>query len=116
VGREDSPARWHSAERNAVPANESSAAIAGDFHSNAYVGQTYHETGVYFAGHGFPHTIYSQRNFNSGGRVSEESMQDARPGVVKLFHDVCSGSVYQRHRGERVRVGRFAFYIDRTTR
>jgi putative CocE/NonD family hydrolase len=32
-------------------------------------------------------SIYLQRNFNSGGTVSAESMQDARPVVVNLFHD-----------------------------
>ncbi len=32
-------------------------------------------------------TIYSQRNFNGGGVVSEESMKDARTVTVELFHD-----------------------------
>lgn len=32
-------------------------------------------------------SIYSQKNYNSGGVVSEESMKDARPVTVKLFHD-----------------------------
>jgi putative CocE/NonD family hydrolase len=32
-------------------------------------------------------SIYSQKNYNSGGIVSEESMKDARPVTVKLFHD-----------------------------
>ena len=32
-------------------------------------------------------SIYFQRNYNSGGVVAEESMQDARPVSVKLFHD-----------------------------
>jgi hypothetical protein len=32
-------------------------------------------------------SIYSQKNYNSGGVVSEESMQDARIVTVKLFHD-----------------------------
>jgi putative CocE/NonD family hydrolase len=33
------------------------------------------------------HSIHSQKNYNSGGIVSEESMKDARPVTVKLFHD-----------------------------
>ena len=32
-------------------------------------------------------SIYSQKNYNSGGVVSEESMKDARPVTVTLFHD-----------------------------
>lgn len=32
-------------------------------------------------------SIYSQKNYNSGGVVSEESIQDARTVTVKLFHD-----------------------------
>jgi putative CocE/NonD family hydrolase len=32
-------------------------------------------------------SIYSEKNFNSGGTVSEESMKDARPVKVSLFHD-----------------------------
>lgn len=32
-------------------------------------------------------SIYSQRNFNSGKTVSEESMKDARPVTVSLYHD-----------------------------
>ena len=32
-------------------------------------------------------SIYSQKNFNSGGVVSEESMSDARPVTVRLFHN-----------------------------
>ena len=32
-------------------------------------------------------SIFSQKNYNSGGVVSEESMQDARTVTVKLFHD-----------------------------
>ena len=31
-------------------------------------------------------SIYSQKNFNSGGVVSKESMSDARPVTVRLFH------------------------------
>jgi uncharacterized protein len=31
--------------------------------------------------------IYSQKNYNSGGVVIDESMQDARPVTVKLYHD-----------------------------
>lgn len=33
------------------------------------------------------HSIYSQKNYNSGGVVSEESMRDARPVKVRLYHD-----------------------------
>jgi len=32
-------------------------------------------------------SIYHQRNYNSGGVISEESMDDARTVTVKLFHD-----------------------------
>lgn len=32
-------------------------------------------------------SIYSEKNYNSGGVVAEESMRDARPVTVKLFHD-----------------------------
>jgi uncharacterized protein len=38
-------------------------------------------------------TIYSQRNFNAGGPVSAESIQDARVVTVKLFHDPLRPSV-----------------------
>jgi hypothetical protein len=33
------------------------------------------------------HSIYSQKNYNSGGDVSSETMRDARPVTVKLYHD-----------------------------
>jgi uncharacterized protein len=32
-------------------------------------------------------SIYVQKNYNSGGVVSDESMRDARPVTVRLFHD-----------------------------
>jgi putative CocE/NonD family hydrolase len=32
-------------------------------------------------------SIYSQKNYNSGGDVSRESMKDARPVTVSLWHD-----------------------------
>ena len=32
-------------------------------------------------------SIYSEKNYNSGGVVAEESMQDARPVTVRLYHD-----------------------------
>ena len=32
-------------------------------------------------------SMYWQKNYNSGGTVSEESMADARAVTVKLFHD-----------------------------
>ena len=32
-------------------------------------------------------SIYSEKNYNSGGVVSEESMRDAREVTVRLFHD-----------------------------
>lgn len=32
-------------------------------------------------------SIYSQKNYNSGKSVSDESMQDARPVTVRLYHD-----------------------------
>jgi putative CocE/NonD family hydrolase len=32
-------------------------------------------------------SMYSQRNFNSGGDVSSETMRDARAVTVKLYHD-----------------------------
>lgn len=32
-------------------------------------------------------SIYNERNYNAGGVVAEESMADARPATVRLFHD-----------------------------
>jgi hypothetical protein len=32
-------------------------------------------------------SIYHEKNYNSGGVVTEESIEDARPVTVKLFHD-----------------------------
>jgi hypothetical protein len=32
-------------------------------------------------------SIYSQKNYNTGGVVAEESVRDARTVTVKLFHD-----------------------------
>ena len=32
-------------------------------------------------------SIYSEKNYNSGGVVAEESMKDARPVTVRLYHD-----------------------------
>lgn len=32
-------------------------------------------------------SMYSQKNYNSGGDVSSETMRDARPVTVKLYHD-----------------------------
>ena len=32
-------------------------------------------------------SIHSQKNYNSGGAVASESMRDARPVTVRLFHD-----------------------------
>ena len=32
-------------------------------------------------------SIYSQKNYNSGGEVSRESMKDAAPVTVRLLHD-----------------------------
>ena len=32
-------------------------------------------------------SMYSQKNYNSGGDVSAESMRDARTVTVKLYHD-----------------------------
>jgi predicted acyl esterase len=33
------------------------------------------------------HSIYSQKNYNTGGDVSKESIADARPVTVTLYHD-----------------------------
>lgn len=38
-------------------------------------------------------SIYAQKNYNSGGVISEESMKDARTVTVKLFHDEAHPSV-----------------------
>lgn len=38
-------------------------------------------------------SIYMQRNYNSGGVVAEESISDARPVTVRLFHDEAHPSV-----------------------
>jgi uncharacterized protein len=32
-------------------------------------------------------SIQNQRNYNSGGIVSDETIEDSRPVTVKLFHD-----------------------------
>ena len=37
-------------------------------------------------------SLYSQKNYNSGGVVSEESMSDARQVKVRLFHDAAHPS------------------------
>jgi hypothetical protein len=34
-----------------------------------------------------PNSIYWQKNYNSGGEVSEESARVARTAHVKIFHD-----------------------------
>jgi putative CocE/NonD family hydrolase len=39
------------------------------------------------------HSIYWQKNFNSGGTVSAESVNDSRPVTVRLFHDPTYRSV-----------------------
>jgi predicted acyl esterase len=39
------------------------------------------------------HSIYSQKNYNSGGVVSEESVADAHCVTVRLFHDAACPSV-----------------------
>jgi hypothetical protein len=36
--------------------------------------------------------IYSQKNYNSGSVVAEESMKDARPVTVRLYHDAAHPS------------------------
>ena len=33
------------------------------------------------------HSMYAEKNYNAGGVVSEESVQDARSVTVRLFHD-----------------------------
>lgn len=38
-------------------------------------------------------SIYEQRNYNSGGVVSAESMGDAQPVTVRLLHDAKYRSV-----------------------
>lgn len=40
-------------------------------------------------------SIFSEKNYNSGGTVAEESLRDARPVLVKLFHDRQYPSVLQ---------------------
>jgi predicted acyl esterase len=32
-------------------------------------------------------SIYSEKNYNSGGDVSSESMQDAQIATIRLYHD-----------------------------
>jgi predicted acyl esterase len=32
-------------------------------------------------------SIHEQKNYNSGGVVADESLRDAKPVVVRLFHD-----------------------------
>lgn len=38
-------------------------------------------------------SIYAQKNYNTGGVVAEESMRDAQPVLVRLFHDAAHPSV-----------------------
>lgn len=38
-------------------------------------------------------SMHWQKNYNSGGVISEESMQDARPVTVRLYHDAAHPSV-----------------------
>jgi putative CocE/NonD family hydrolase len=38
-------------------------------------------------------SLQSQKNYNSGGVVAQESMRDAQPVTVKLFHDAARPSV-----------------------
>ena len=37
-------------------------------------------------------SIFSEKNYNSGGEVSSESMQDARAVTVTLYHDAAHKS------------------------
>ena len=37
-------------------------------------------------------SIYSQKNYNNGGVVAEETVKDARPVAVRLFHDLAHPS------------------------
>lgn len=36
---------------------------------------------------------FAQKNYNTGGRVSDESGADARPVTVRLYHDAAHPSV-----------------------
>lgn len=38
-------------------------------------------------------SIYAQKNYNSGGVVADESLKDAQPVTVRLFHDASRPSV-----------------------
>jgi putative CocE/NonD family hydrolase len=46
-------------------------------------------------------TIYWQRNYNSGGIVCRESLRDARPVTVRLFHDDARPSALHVPFGQR---------------
>jgi|HubBroStandDraft_4_1064222.scaffolds.fasta_scaffold01242_11 putative CocE/NonD family hydrolase len=39
------------------------------------------------------HSIYSQKNYNTGGTIAEDSVKNARLVTVKLFHDAAHSSV-----------------------
>src|SRR5262249_42559235 len=40
-------------------------------------------------------SIYSQKNYNSGGSVADESIEQGRPVTVMLFHDrTCPSALY----------------------
>jgi putative CocE/NonD family hydrolase len=47
------------------------------------------------------HSIYSQRNYNGGGTVSEESIENARAVKVTVFHDRAHPSALQIPLGQR---------------
>jgi predicted acyl esterase len=38
-------------------------------------------------------TPFAQKNYNAGGRVSDESGADARPVTVRLYHDDAHASI-----------------------
>jgi predicted acyl esterase len=56
-----------------------------------YIGQSYHDRGMYFAAHGY--SIGFEKNYNSGGVIADETIADSRPVTVSLFHDAKRRSV-----------------------
>jgi hypothetical protein len=54
-------------------------------------------------------SIYSQKNHNSGAPIAQESMQDARPVLVKLLHDRSHPSALHVPIGQNATESRRAF-------
>jgi uncharacterized protein len=61
-------------------------------------------------------TTFSQKNFNGGGVVSEESAADAMPVTVRLFHDAAHPSALHIPWGQPVALGERAVLLSQLDR